>query len=70
MDYLPEAIKLLEDDNLVWSEDFEGIRKHLAELLAKANQIEYALLEPEIGDLALKLIRGTNVGRPNAEKAN
>ena len=66
MDELAQAIKLLEDKNLVWSEDFERIRKHLADLLAKAERIEYAVLEPEIGDLALQLIRGEDVRRPKA----
>jgi hypothetical protein len=66
MDELAQAIKLLEDKNLVWSEDFESIRKHLADLLAKAERIEYAVLEPEIGDLALQLIRGEDVRRPKA----
>ena len=64
MDKFPEALNLLNDPNLVWSEDFESIRKNLALLMAKAWEMEYAGLEPELGDLALNLIRGTNVGRP------
>jgi hypothetical protein len=54
---ISQAILVLKDDNLVWSSDFEGIRKHLAGLLERALQNEYHYLEPEIGDLALKLIR-------------
>jgi Flp pilus assembly protein TadD len=62
-DDISQAVNLLKDDNLVWSGDFEAIRKNLALLLAKTNTIEYAELEPEIGDIALNLIRerGTNV---------
>ena len=66
MDKFPEALKLLNDQNLVWSEDFESIRKNLALLMAKAWEMEYAGLEPELGDLALNLVRGTNAGRPEA----
>lgn len=57
MGNLSKAITLLEDENLVWSSDFEVIRKNLARLLAKALEDEYHYLEPEIGDLALNLIR-------------
>jgi hypothetical protein len=56
-DDISRAIMLLKDDNLVWSADFESIRKNLAGLLARAIQTEYYYLEPEIGDLALNLIR-------------
>jgi hypothetical protein len=64
-----EALKLLNDPNLVWSDDFESIRKNLAGLMAKAWEMEYAGLEPELGDLALNLIRGENARRPNTEEA-
>lgn len=64
MEEFSKALELLNDPNLVWSEDFESIRKNLALLMAKAWEMEYAGLEPELGDLALNLIRGTNVGRP------
>ena len=66
MEKFPEALKLLNDQNLVWSEDFESIRKNLALLMAKAWEMEYAGLEPELGDLTLNLVRGTNAGRPEA----
>jgi hypothetical protein len=55
-----EALRLLDDKNLVWSKDFESIRKNLALLMAKAWEMEYAGLEPELGDLALNLVRGQN----------
>jgi hypothetical protein len=60
VDKFPDALELLNDRNLVWSEDFESIRKNLALLMAKAWEMEYAGLEPELGDLALNLIRGQN----------
>jgi hypothetical protein len=64
------ALDLLNDDNLVWSDDFESIRKNLASLMAKAWEMEYAGLEPEIGDLALNLVRGQNARRPNTNQAS
>jgi regulator of replication initiation timing len=54
-----EAILLLKDDNLVWSSDLEAIRRNLARLLERIMQVEWHYLEPEIGDLALNLIRET-----------
>ena len=70
MEKFPEALKLLNDQNLVWSEDFESIRKNLALLMAKAWEMEYAELEPELGDLALNLVRGTNARRPETTATN
>jgi hypothetical protein len=65
-----EALELLNDDNLVWSDDFESIRKNLALLMAKAWEMEYAVLEPEIGDLALNLVRGQNARGFDTHKAS
>lgn len=70
MEEFSEALELLNDDNLVWSSDFEAIRKNLARLMAKAWEMEYAVMEPEIGDLALNLVRGTNVRRLSTEEAD
>jgi hypothetical protein len=55
---IEQAVALLRDDNLVWSSDFEAMRKSLADLLEKASDIDFAVasLEPEIGDLAIKLL--------------
>lgn len=66
MEEFAKALELLNDDNLVWSEDFELIRKNLALLMAKAWELEYAVLEPEIGDIALNLVRGTNARESNS----
>jgi hypothetical protein len=64
------ALELLNDENLVWSDDFESIRKNLALLMAKAWEMEYSGLEPEIGDLALNLVRGQNARRPDTNQAS
>jgi len=57
-----EAISLLKDKNLVWSNDLEAIRRNLALLMERIMQVEWHYLEPEIGDLALNLIRETERG--------
>jgi hypothetical protein len=64
------ALELLNDENLVWSDDFESIRKNLALLMAKAWELEYAVMEPEIGDLALNLVRGQNARRLDTNEAD
>jgi hypothetical protein len=56
----PEAIALLTDKNLIWSQDFEIIREKVASLMAKAWEMEYSGLEPELGELAFYLVRGIN----------
>ena len=60
MEEFNKALELLNDEHLVWSDDFETIRKNLSLLMAKAWEMEYAGLEPELGDLALNLVRGQN----------
>jgi hypothetical protein len=54
---LREAARLINDDNLVWDEDFEGIRKDLAAWLVdearKGNHANRFAL-----DIAKKLNRG------------
>jgi hypothetical protein len=52
-----QAIALLRDDNLVWSTDFERIRPQLADLFERSLDYQFGELEPEIGDLAIKLVR-------------
>lgn len=70
MEDFSEALELLTDKNLVWSDDFESIRKNLALLMAKAWEMEYAGLEPELGDLALNLVRGQNARRTSTEETS
>lgn len=70
MDDVRKAIELLKDENLVWSGDFDNIRKNLGSLMDKIWQMEYAGLEPEIGDLALNLIRGENARKLNTATKN
>ena len=57
-----DAILLLKDDEREWSTELEAIRRNLARLLERIMQVEWHYLEPEIGDLALNLIRETERG--------
>lgn len=63
MDELEKAIKLLEDKNLVWSQDFDTIRLELAGLMRKAADEQYAKLEAELDALAKSV---SNEGSNNA----
>ena len=63
MDELEKAIKLIEDKNLVWSEDFDSIRLELTQLMRKAADVEYHKLEAELDALARQL---SNEGKNNA----
>jgi regulator of replication initiation timing len=64
-----DAIQLLKDDEREWSSELEAIRRNLARLLERIMQVEWHYLEPEIGDLALNLLkeieRETNARRTN-----
>ena len=65
MDELEKAIKLIEDKNLVWSEDFDTIRLELTQLMRKAADIEYHKLEAELDALAKAV---NNEGSNNARR--
>lgn len=54
---IEKAIHLLTDKGLLWSSDFDTIRIDLANLLAKAQNVEYSCLEPEIQALVISLIK-------------
>lgn len=56
MHELEKALKLLEDKNLVWSQDFDTIRLELTQLLRKAAEVEYHKLEAELDALAQSLV--------------
>ena len=67
MDELKKAVKLLEDKNLVWSQDFDTIRLELTQLLRKAADVEYHKLEAELDALAKQI---ANEGSNNARRTN
>ena len=65
MDELEKAVKLLEDKNLVWSEDFDTIRLELTQLMRKAADVQYHKLEAELDALARQV---TNEGSNNVRR--
>jgi hypothetical protein len=64
---LQKAVELLEDNNLVWSEDFDTIRLDLSKLFRKAASDRYHNLEAELDTLAKQI---TNEGSNNARGTN
>ena len=73
MDKVEKAVELLEDNNLVWSEDFETIRLELSHLIRKAAKVKYSELEAELDRLAEGLVgegsnnaRGTNTNETHS----
>ena len=63
MNELEKALKLLEDKNLVWSQDFDTIRLELSQLMRKAAEVRYRELEAELDRLANSI---TDEGKNNA----
>jgi regulator of replication initiation timing len=63
-----DAILLLKDDEREWSSELEAIRRNLARLMERIMQVEWHYLEPEIGDLALNLIREVTEGGNDARR--
>jgi hypothetical protein len=59
MELIPVAAKLLLDDNLVWSEDMEIIRKDLGQLLISIDRYlstaNKQLLQPNLDNLVYNL---------------
>jgi regulator of replication initiation timing len=64
-----DAILLLKDDKREWSTELEAIRGNLARLLERIMQVEWHYLEPEIGNLALNLLKETE-RETNARRTN
>jgi regulator of replication initiation timing len=65
-----DAILLLKDDEREWSSELEAIRRNLARLLERIMQVEWHYLEPEIGDLALNLLREATERGNDARRTN
>jgi regulator of replication initiation timing len=65
-----DAILLLKDDEREWSSELEAIRRNLARLMERIMQVEWHYLEPEIGDLALNLLREATERGNDARRTN
>jgi hypothetical protein len=53
---LLELLKLLRDDQLVWSEDFESIRKPLLSLLTHIEQVDTHQFDDDVDAIAKALL--------------
>ena len=46
-----ETVKLLRDDNLIWSSDFDLVRHKIADVIEEANTITHPVIMATIRDL-------------------
>lgn len=46
-----DAVKLLRDDNLLWSKDFDLVRHKIADVIEEANTITHPVILATIRDL-------------------
>lgn len=51
MNNTQQAVKLLRDDNLVWSNDFDLVRHKIADVIEEANTITHPVIMATIRDL-------------------
>lgn len=50
-----ETVKLLRDDNLVWSSDFDLVRHKIADVIEEANTITHPVILATIRDLCFSI---------------
>lgn len=53
---IQELLKLLRDDELVWSADFESIRKPLEKLLTHIEQVDSHQFDDDVDQIAKGLL--------------
>lgn len=53
---LAELLRLLKDDQLVWSLDFESIRKPLIKLLTHIEQVDSHQFDDDVDEIAKGLL--------------
>jgi len=51
-----DTVKLLRDDNLVWSEDFDAIRHKIADLIEESNTMTHPVILGTIRELCNHLV--------------
>ena len=55
---LQELLRILRDEELVWSSDFESIRKPLLKLLTHIEQVDSHQFDDDVDEIASKLLDG------------
>ena len=53
---LAELLKLLRDEEMIWSSDFESIRKPLVQLLTHIEQVDSHQFDDDVDNIAKGLI--------------
>jgi hypothetical protein len=53
---IQELLKLLRDEELVWSADFESIRKPLLKLLTHIEQVDSHQFDDDVDEIASGLL--------------
>ena len=61
-----EAVKLLRDDNLLWSNDFDLVRHKIADVIEDANTITHPVILANIRDLCHNISSPVVLEKPNA----
>jgi hypothetical protein len=61
MKEIDELIKILKDNELVWSHDFDAIREPLAKLLEKIAQLDTHQFDDNVSELATSLLSSNPV---------
>ena len=61
-----EAIKILRDDNLLWSNDFDLVRHKIADVIEEANTITHPVILATIRDLCHNISSPVVLDKPNA----
>jgi hypothetical protein len=61
-----EAVKLLRDDNLLWSNDFDLVRHKIADVIEEANTITHPVILATIRDLCHHITSPVVLEKPNA----
>ena len=59
-----DALKLLRDDNLVWSEEFDAIRKPLADLLERISQSPSHQFDAQVDAILQALTTDQHISDP------
>lgn len=61
-----DAVKLLRDDNLLWSNDFDLVRHKIADVIEEANTITHPVILATIRDLCHHLTSPVLLDRSDA----
>lgn len=66
MNNAQQAVKLLRDDNLLWSSDFDLVRHKIADVIEETNTITHPVILATIRELCHHLTSPVLLEKPNA----